>query len=93
MVFPNRTGWGEYPDALYPSVWSWYASRKPWGPYRLVSNTSWPNAGWYNPVIISKFWGFDGKSGNVFVSGGGYGFDYGSAYDLSLIPFKIETFW
>jgi hypothetical protein len=91
--FPNRTGWGQYPDALYPSIWSFYASRKPWGPYRLVSNTSWPNAGWYNPVMVNKFWGFDGKSGVVFASGAGYQFDYGSAYDFSTIPFQIETLW
>ena len=89
--FPNRTGFGEYPTQIYPTVWAFYASRKPWGPYRLVSNTSWPNAAWYNPSIVTKFWGFDGKSGIVFTSGHAY--TNGSPYVLSTIPFSIETFW
>lgn len=91
--FPNRTGFGQYPSALWPTVWAWYASRKPWGPYRLVSNTSWPNAAWYNPAIVNKFWGFDGKSGIVFTSGHAYGNGANSSYVLSTIPFSIETFW
>ncbi|KAF2101389.1 hypothetical protein NA57DRAFT_72833 [Rhizodiscina lignyota] len=89
--FPNRTGYGVYPQALYPTVWTWYASRKPWGPYRVVSNTSWPNAAWYNPSVLNKFWGFDGKSGTVITSGHAY-LNHSSQV-LSTIPFEIETFW
>lgn len=90
--FPNRTGFGVYIKQLYPTVFSFYAARKPWGPYRLVSNTTWPDAAWYNPSIVSKFAGFDGKSGILFTSGHGYGGDYGSAYTFSTMPFKIEVF-
>lgn len=71
--------------------WDFYQSPAPWGPWRQFATHTWETKGFYNPILPSKFFSPDGRSGWILTSG-----DFNTwnkpieetLYTLHMIPFE-----
>jgi hypothetical protein len=64
------------------SVFDYYQSPTPWGPWTKVSSQT--TTGYYNPMIVPKFISADGKRGIVFVNSR-------QRYCLNVVPMDITV--
>ena len=79
-------GGGKMPGAGTHTVWAFYESPRPWGPWTQVGSYDSTPAGLYSPEICPKF-----QQGNrVYALTAGY---WGSApdYRLTIVPLDIST--
>ena len=79
-------GGGKMPNAGTHSVWDFYESPLPWGPWTLIQSYDSTPAGLYTPEVCPKF-----QSGNhVVVMTAGY-WNSPPDYRLTVVPLELET--
>jgi hypothetical protein len=79
-------GGGKLPDACHKTVWDFYESDKPWGPWFQFGTYTFEPQGYYSPQICPKFTSADGRRLTVFTAG-----DWNNDlfYRLTLVPIEI----
>jgi hypothetical protein len=79
-------GGGKMPDAGTHTVWAFYESPRPWGPWAQIGSYDSTPAGLYSPEICPKF-----QDGNrIYAITAGY---WGSSpdYRLTIVPLELAT--
>ena len=68
------------------TVWDFYFSPTPWGPWK--AEASWKNSehGYYNPCVVGKFLRNEARDLILFTSGR---WDDGAVYKLTLLPCRL----
>ncbi len=79
-------GGGKIKDACFHTVWDFFESAKPWGPWNKIGSFDSKPAGWYTPNVCPKFQGKD----RVYVLTAG---NWGSKQDyrLTIVPLAIRS--
>ena len=74
------------PDASQKTIWDFYESDKPWGPWVRFDSYTFEPEGYYSPQICSNLISSDGRKFKVFTAG-----DWNNDlfYRLTLIPIEI----
>jgi hypothetical protein len=80
-------GGGKMPGASRETIWDFYTSPKPWGPWRKLSSHSFSPQGYYCPTVCLKFSSNGGK--RLFAVTAGDWNDH-SVYRLTLVPLDLE---
>ena len=57
------------PEPGHETVWDFYESPYPWGPWTKFHSHTWNPTGMYNPCIIPKFCSSDGSKIAIFTNG------------------------
>lgn len=78
-------GGGKLPDAHSETVWDFYTSPHPWGPWKIIGSHNTKPDGFYTPEIAPKFSSADGSKLWVFASG-----DFAGAYHLFVVPLTLH---
>ena len=79
-------GGGKMPGAGTHSVWDFYESPRPWGPWTPINSYDSTPAGLYSPEVCPKF-----QSGNHIVAiTAGY-WNSPPDYRLTIVPLELET--
>jgi hypothetical protein len=79
-------GGGKLPKASQKTVWDFYESDKPWGPWKRFDSYEFEPQGYYSPQICPKFISADGKKLKVFTAGDWNNDLY---YRLTVVPIEI----
>jgi hypothetical protein len=79
-------GGGKIKDACFHTVWDFYESPRPWGPWTQIGSFESKPAGWYTPEICPKFQTRD----RVFVVTAG-NWNSREDYRLTMVPLDIKT--
>ncbi|MCL2660630.1 MAG: hypothetical protein FWD64_08955, partial [Acidobacteriaceae bacterium] len=79
-------GGGKIAGASTHTVWDFYESPKPWGPWTRVGSYDSTPDGWYSPEICPKFQ--DGKRIFALTAGN---WDVPEHYRLTAVELKLET--
>ena len=79
-------GGGKLPNASQKTVWDFYESDKPWGPWKRFDSCEFEPQGYYSPQICPSMISDDGKKFNVFTAG-----DWNNDlfYRLTIVPIEI----
>lgn len=79
-------GGGKLPNASQKTVWDFYKSDKPWGPWKRFDSCEFEPQGYYSPQICPSLISDDGKKFNVFTAG-----DWNNDlfYRLTIVPIEI----
>ncbi len=79
-------GGGKLPNASQKTVWDFYESDKPWGPWKRFDSCEFEPQGYYSPQICPSLISDDGKKFNVFTAG-----DWNNDlfYRLTIVPIEI----
>ena len=85
--YPGCHGYSAPGCDVHRTRWVWYQAPKPWGPWTKFWEPEWFPAGYYNPILVSKFLSSDGMSGWVFSAG--YFWER-SWYHLVAAPFMLD---
>ena len=76
------------------TIWEFYESPRPWGPYRQFATQRFKPEGYYNPCIVSKFISQDGRHLTIFTNGDFATWDAAGQrclYRLTVIPCTLRT--
>jgi len=79
-------GGGKLPNASRKTVWDFYESDKPWGPWITIGSVSFEPQGYYSPQICPKLISDNGMKFTVFTAGDWYDDRF---YRLTLVPIEI----
>jgi hypothetical protein len=79
-------GGGKIKDACFHTIWDFYESPRPWGPWTQIGSFESKPAGWYTPEICPKFQTRD----RVFVVTAG-NWNSREDYRLTMVPLDIKT--
>lgn len=80
-------GGGKLPGASRETVWDFYTSPKPWGPWRKVGSQPFTPMGYYCPTVCLKFSENHGR--RVYAITAGDWNDH-SVYRLTFVPLDLE---
>jgi hypothetical protein len=80
-------GGGKKPDAWFETVWDFYESPKPWGPWTKISSHHFAPQGYYGPGICLKFSEKHGRRVFAVTAGDWHN---PSVYRLTLVPLDLE---
>jgi hypothetical protein len=80
-------GSGKLPSAAQETVWDFYQSPKPWGPWTKISSHRFAPQGYYGPNICLKFTTNHGKRLFVVTAGD---WNNHSVYRLTLVPIDLN---
>lgn len=87
--YPSLKNTGGVTDTISDTIWTYYVSKTPWGPWEVIGSKEWAPQGYYDPVIIPK-----SLSGNtaVIACAGDYSsvVNPSSHYTLTLIPITFS---
>jgi hypothetical protein len=79
-------GGGKMPNAGTHTVWDFYESPLPWGPWTLIQSYDSTPSGLYSPEVCPKF-----KNGNhIIAMTAGY-WNSPPGYHLTVVPLELET--
>ena len=81
-------GSGKLPSSSNETVWDFYESPKPWGPWTKISSHRSQPQGHYCPQVCPKFSSRDGR--RLFVMTGGDFVNWQEYYCLTIVPLTIE---
>jgi hypothetical protein len=79
------SGSGYLKGASKTTVWDFYESPKPWGPWTLIHSHSWSPQGYYCPGICPKFQ----SAKRVYVVTAGDFYNWWDYYRLTLVPVDL----
>ena len=79
-------GGGKMPDAGTHTVWDFYESPLPWGPWALIQSYDSAPAGLYSPEVCPKF-----QNGNHIVAMTAGYWKSSPDYRLTVVPLELET--
>jgi hypothetical protein len=80
-------GGGKKPKAWLETVWDFYESPKPWGPWTKVGSHRFAPQGYYGPGICLKFSQKHGRPVFAVTAGDWHNL---SVYRLTLVPLDLE---
>ena len=79
-------GGGKEPNAHVTTIWDFYVSPHPWGPWTVAGSHTFTPQGYYCPAVCPKFTSADGKTLWVFTAGD---WTNGSVYRLTMVPVTL----
>ena len=79
-------GGGKIKGANIHTVWDFYESPHPWGPWTRIGSFDSTPAGWYSPEICTRF-----QAGNQVVAFTAGNWDDPDIYRLTLVPLDLKT--
>ena len=79
-------GGGKMPGAGTHTVWDFYESPKPWGPWTRISSFDSTPLGLYSPQICPKFQ----SSERIYALAAGY-WEHPEDYRLTMVPLELST--
>jgi len=88
--FPGGSSVGHSND----TIWEFYESPTPWGPWRQFQTQRFKPEGYYNPCIVSKFISEDGRHLTIFANGDTKTWNADGPrciYRLTVIPCTLKT--
>jgi hypothetical protein len=80
-------GGGKLPDAHAETIWDFYESPKPWGPWTKVGSHRWFPQGYYCPTVCLKYMSNRGR--RLFAITAGDWTNH-SVYRFTLVPLDLE---
>ncbi len=80
-------GGGKLKDASVRTIWDFYQSPKPWGPWTKIESKEYRPQGYYSPQICPKFTSRDGKCLFAVTAG-----DWTNprVYHLAIVPIHLD---
>lgn len=81
-------GGGKIEGACVKTVWDFYESPKPWGPWTKIGSKEWSPQGYYSPQICPKFTSADGRH-LVAVTAGNW--NNLQVYRMTFAPIELEA--
>jgi hypothetical protein len=81
-------GSGLLPKSSARTIWDFYESPKPWGPWTKIGSQEFQPQGYYCPVICPKFTGNDGR--RVLAMTAGDFLEKKRFYHLTFVPLQLE---
>lgn len=79
-------GGGKIKDACLHTVWDFYESPHPWGPWTRVGSYDSTPAGWYSPEVCPRF-----QTDNRIVAWTAGNWNDPDSYRLTLVPLELTT--
>ena len=79
-------GSGYFKGSSKTTVWDFYESAKPWGPWNLIDSHTFSPEGYYCPGICPKFQSAD----RVYVTTAGDFYDWWDFYHLTVVPIDLS---
>ncbi len=79
-------GGGKIKDASSHTVWDFYESIHPWGPWTQIGSYDSTPAGWYSPEVCPRF-----QTGNRVVALTAGNFNDPDQYRLTIVPLELTT--
>jgi hypothetical protein len=80
-------GGGKKPDAWFETVWDFYESPKPWGPWTKIGSHHFAPQGYYGPGVCLKFSEKGGRRVFAVTAGDWHNL---SVYRFTLVPLDLE---
>jgi hypothetical protein len=86
------TGWyypaggGKMKGACVHTVWDFYESPHPWGPWTQIDSYASTPAGWYSPEVSPRF-----QAGNRIVALTAGNWNDADSYRLTVVPLELAT--
>ena len=81
------SGGGKMEGAAVRTVWDFYLSPKPWGPWSKIGSKEWRPQGYYSPQICPKFTSPDGR--RLFAATAG-DWNTPQVYRLTFVPIHLD---
>lgn len=78
-------GSGYFKGSSSTTVWDFYESEKPWGPWRQIPTRGWSPQGYYCPVVRPKFQSAE----RIYVITAGDFNNWWNYYRLTLVPLEL----
>jgi hypothetical protein len=85
--YPAENG---HSDNTKTTVFVFYESPKPWGPWTRVKEITSSPQGWYIPRVLSKFQIKEGENVNAFIAVSG-NYQDSAYYKYTMVPVKFKT--
>lgn len=85
--YPTENG---HSDVTKTTLFVFYESPKPWGPWTRIKEITSSPQGWYIPRVLSKFQKKDGENVNAFIGVSG-NYQDSAYYKYTMVPVKFKT--
>jgi len=79
-------GGGKMKDASTHTVWDFYESPRPWGPWTKIGSYNSEPAGWYSPEVCPKF-----QTGKQVIALTAGNWNDPNSYRLTMVPLELST--